>query len=383
MASISNTRVVRTQFVARDEKITAAHVKTETVQINTQLNDGEVLIRNLYLGLDPYNRYLFQNQGSASADLEVTVTGLGVGEVVESKASAFPVKSIVLGFGIGWEQYTRVSNTRTLWIIPDPHNPKVPLIEYLGALGANGITAYTAVEALVKFKKDQVVYISSAAGPVGGFLSILAQRQGAFVIGSTGSDVKVEYLLKDLGLNAAINYKTKDLRSELDAVAPKGIDIYFDLVGGETFDIALEKLKPNGQVVAIGTMSAYGSKTPYVTKNLSQIVTKALTINGFTLFQHLHKFPQFWKEYVPLIANGEIKSQRQTVIKGLENIPQTFADYLDGKYSGKVIIEVANLFTAYAAAKILIKIRLSISHHLVDKPIDEFLSILVKRQGVL
>ncbi|KAF9345065.1 hypothetical protein BGX26_003582 [Mortierella sp. AD094] len=343
MAPISNTRVVRAQYVAQGEKFTAANAKTETIQLDTQLNDGDVLIRNIYLGLDPYTRYFFQNQGSASGNLEETVTGLGIGEVVESKASAFPVNSLVLGFGIGWEQYTRLSNPQALWVIPDGHNSKVPLTEYSSALGINGLTAYAALETLVKFKKDQVVYISSAAGPVGGFLSILAKRQGAFVIGSAGSDDKVEYLLKDLGLDGAINYKTKDLRSELDAVAPKGIDIYFDLVGGETFDIALEKLKPNGQVVAIGNISTSGSKTPYVTKNLNLIITKALTINGFTAFPHLHKFPQFWKEYAPLIANGEIKSQKQTVIKGVENAPQAFADYLDGKYHGKVIVEVANL----------------------------------------
>ncbi|KAF9345064.1 hypothetical protein BGX26_003581 [Mortierella sp. AD094] len=313
MAPNSNTRIVRAQYVAQGEKFTAANVKTETIQLDTQLNDGDVLIRNLYVGLDIYTRHSLQ-EGGMNANLEETVTSLGIGEVIESKASAFPVKSLVLGFGIGWEQYTRLSNPRALWIIPDAYNSKVPLAEYANTLGINGFTAYAAVETLVKFKKDQVVYISSAAGPVGGFLSILAKRQGAFVIGSAGSDEKVEYLLKDLGLDAAINYKTKDLRSELDVVAPKGIDIYFDLVGGETFDIALEKLKRDGQVVALGNLSTLGAETPY-----------------------------FWKEYAPLFASGEIKSTKLNVIKGLENAPQGFIDYLDGKYHGKVIIEVASL----------------------------------------
>ncbi|KAF9343983.1 hypothetical protein BGX26_004950 [Mortierella sp. AD094] len=344
MAPITNTRIVRAQYTSLGERFTTANVKTETIQLDTQLNDGEVLIRNLYIAIDPFIRFSFLNHGGEST-LDKTVTGFGVGEVIDSKASAFPVKSLILGHSIGWEQYTRLSNpnTQTLWVIPDAHNPKVPLTEYTNALGLNGLTAYAAVETLVKFNKDQVVYVSSAAGPVGAFFAILAKRQGAFVIGSAGSDDKVEYFLKDLGLDSAINYKTKDLRSELDAVAPKGIDIYFDLVGGETFDIALEKLKSHGQVVAIGNFSTPGGKNPYVTKNLSLIIAKALTINGFNAFPHFHKFPQFWEEYVPLVANGEIKSQKQTVIKGAENAPQAFADYLDGKYHGKVIVEVANL----------------------------------------
>ncbi|KAF9343982.1 Prostaglandin reductase 1 [Mortierella sp. AD094] len=160
-------------------------------------------------------RYFFQNQGGAKANIEETVTGLGIGDVIESKSSAFPAKSLVLGFSIGWEQYTHLSSTRLLWAIPDAHNPKISHTEYVNALGINGLTAYAAVETLVKFKKNQVVYISSTAGP---------------------------------------------------------------------FDIALEKLKPNGQVVAIGNISASGAKRPYVTKNLNLITTKAVTINGFNTF---------------------------------------------------------------------------------------------------
>ncbi|KAF9082720.1 hypothetical protein BGX27_004412, partial [Mortierella sp. AM989] len=193
MAPITNTRVVRVQHVAQDESFSAANVKTETVQLDTKLNDGEVLIRNLYLALDPYIRYSFQSQGARST-LDQVVSGVGIGEVIDSKSNAFPIKSIVLGIGLGWEQYTRLTNTQQLWVIPDAHNPKVPLTEYANALGINGLTAYAAVETLVQFKKDQVVYVSSAAGPVGSFFAILAKRQGAFVIGSAGSDEKVDYL---------------------------------------------------------------------------------------------------------------------------------------------------------------------------------------------
>ncbi|KAG0014132.1 hypothetical protein BGZ80_010634 [Entomortierella chlamydospora] len=289
-------------------------------------------------------RYSFSPNSFFDTTIGAPVVGWGIGEVIESKNSAYPVKSVVTGFNLGWEQYTRLNNPQGLWVIPDGHDSKIPITEFANALGSNGLSAYAAIKASVNFKKDQVVYISSAAGPVGSFLALLAKREGVFVIGSTSSDEKVEYLVKDLGLDAAINYKTKDLRTELDAVAPNGIDIYFDLVGAETLDIALEKLKPQGQVIALGALAAHGP--PYESKylgNLGFIISKSLTVTGFTLFHHLHKMHEFWAEYTPLIANGEIKSQKQTVIKGIENAPQAFMDYLNGKYHGKVIIDIANL----------------------------------------
>ncbi|KAF9168906.1 hypothetical protein BGX21_001165 [Mortierella sp. AD011] len=344
MAPITNTRVVRAQHLAHGEDFSAANFGTDTVELDTQLKEGDILVRNLYAGLDPFIRYSFSPNSFFDTTIGAPVVGWGVGEVIESKNSTYPVKSVVTGFNLGWEQYTRLSNPQGLWVIPDGHDSKVPITEFVNALGSNGLTAYAAIKASVNFKKDQIVYISSAAGPVGSFLALLAKREGVFVIGSTGSDEKVEYLVKDLGLDAAINYKTKDLRTELDTVAPNGIDIYFDLVGAETLDIALEKLKPQGQVIALGALAAHGP--PYESKylgNLGFIISKSLTITGFTLFHHLHTMHEFWTEYTPLIANGEIKSQKQTVIKGIENAPQAFMDYLNGKYHGKVIIDIANL----------------------------------------
>ncbi|KAG0048097.1 hypothetical protein BGZ83_006916, partial [Gryganskiella cystojenkinii] len=193
------------------------------------------------------------------------------------------------------------------------------------------------------FKKDQVVYVSSAAGPVGSFLAIWAKREGAYVIGSAGSDEKVQYLLKELGVDAAFNYKTQDIRVELTKYAKDGLDIYFDLVGGEQLDVSLEHAKAGGQIVALGNISESDAKVPYTAKNLGLIIRKALTINGFTAYHHLDKYPLLWQKVGPLVENGELPAQKETVIKGLENAPQAFVDYLDGKYYGKVYVEVATL----------------------------------------
>ncbi|KAF9206020.1 hypothetical protein BGZ49_003165 [Haplosporangium sp. Z 27] len=345
MAPISNTRVIRAQHIPHGGKFSTENVKVETIEITPELKDGDILIRNIYIALDPFVRYSFTQKYGLDSTLGVPVNGWGIGEVIESKSSAYPVNSFVVGFEIGWEQYTLLSNPRALWIIPDAQNPKLPITEYANTLGANGLTAYATIETYVKFKKDQVVFISSAAGPVGAFFAILAKRQGAYVIGSAGSDEKIEYITKELGVDAGINYKTKDLRAELGALAPKGIDIYFDQVGGETLDIVLENLKDGGQVLAIGNMSLVEPKTstPFVSKYLNDlglIIGRNLTINGLSLFNHLYRFPKFWEEYAPLIASGEIKKQKLTVVKGLENSAQAFIDYLEGKYHGKVVIEL-------------------------------------------
>ncbi|KAI8599370.1 hypothetical protein EDD21DRAFT_308098, partial [Dissophora ornata] len=178
---------------------------------------------------------------------------------------------------------------------------------------------------------------------VGTCFAILAKRAGAFIIGSAGTGEKVDYMLNQTGFDAAFNYRTKDARAELVAAAPGGLDVYFDLVSGETLDIALEQLKMNGQVLVVGNVSTTNAKTPYLTKNLGMIITKALKLEGFNGFQHIHRFPQMWKELGPLVASGEIKRQKETVIKNLENAPQVYVDYMNGKYVGKIIIDVAEI----------------------------------------
>ncbi|KAF9562306.1 hypothetical protein EC968_005335 [Mortierella alpina] len=338
MAPITNTRIVRAKYITRGHSFTHENFRTEIVPLEHDLKEGDVLIRNIYIALEPFTRFSFE---SPAPTLGQTISGFGLGEVVESKHAAYPVKSVVVGFDFGWEQYTLLSNPRVLFVVPDAQNSNIDLAEYVNALGVNGLTSYAAAETLVKFHKDQKIYVSSAAGPVGTFFAVLAKRAGAFVVGSAGSDDKVQYLLKDIGLDAAFNYKTQDPRVQLDDAAPGGIDVYFDLVGGETLDIALEKLKTNGQVVAVGNLSVVNGKTPYLTKNLHLIVLKALTINGFSTAPHYQKFPEFWNKFVPLVARGELKTPKSTVIQGLENAGQAYADYFDGKYQGKVIIQVA------------------------------------------
>lgn len=179
--------------------------------------------------------------------------------------------------------------------------------------------------------------------PVGAFFALYAKHQGAHVIGSAGSDDKVQYLLEELHLDAAFNYKTQDMRTELGKFASSGLDVYVDNVGGETLDIAMEHLKERTHIIVIGNLAVANPKTPYSLKNWGMVINKSLTLHGLTAFHHLEKFPQLWEEVGPLVESGEWKTQKSTVVDGLETAPKTFVDYLGGKYHGKVMIKVSDL----------------------------------------
>ncbi|KAG0085790.1 hypothetical protein BGZ93_010473 [Podila epicladia] len=342
MAPINNTRILRAKY-ATDHVLTVDNFKQDTIELDTTLKAGEILVRTLYLSLDPIIRLSFNDPHSKASTLNQVITGFGLGEVIESKDPDFPRGSIVLGSNLPWESVSRINNKTGLSVIEDARNPKIPMYAYLNVLGVTGLTAWAAVDTIVKkFKKDQVVYISSAAGPVGTFFAILAKCEGAFVVGSAGSDDKVQYLLENIGLDAGFNYKTQDARAELAKAAPQGLDIYIDLVGNEMLDIALEKINDNGLVVAVGNFESAAGKAEYVFKNMMQIIFKALRVQGFAVFQHLHRYSDFWADVKPRVENGQIRVQ-DTIVVGLEKIAEVFVDYMNGKYTGKVIIQVNSL----------------------------------------
>ncbi|KAF9431568.1 hypothetical protein BGZ76_000135 [Entomortierella beljakovae] len=347
MAPLTNTRILKSRYTTDDESLDVTHFRTKTVELDVKLLDGEILVRNLYLGLDPYISLSFKsNSGGKIPSTDEPIVAFGVAEVIDSRNSSFPISSIVLGSNIHWEQYTHFSNpAASLRIIPNARNPDVALSAYVNGLGVNGLTAFAAWKTHVKANKGMTVYISSTAGPVGSMFAALAKRDGCFVIGSAGSHDKVKHLLEGGKVDAAFNYKTKNVANELRAAAPNGIDIYVDLVGGETLDIALGQMRLFGQILAVGNisnMNGKGAGGSYVMRNLGEIINKSLVVQGFGVFHHLDKFPQLWETIGPLFQSGDIKSH-ETVIEGVENAPEAFVDYMNSKYFGKVVIQVAEL----------------------------------------
>ncbi|KAF9368654.1 hypothetical protein CPB97_004401, partial [Podila verticillata] len=173
----------------------------------------------------------------------------------------------------------------------------------------------------------------------------LAKRKGLRVIGSAGSQEKIDYLINELGFDAAFNYKTQNKKSALLAAAgSKGIDIYYDLVSDDTVDIALEVLNPKGRILSIGVLAMHQNAAPYAPKNTINILMKQLRYEGYLVFENYAHFPQFWEEMVPLVKSGEIKF-KETVIEGgkVEALGEAYVNVLAGKYSGKVSVQLASL----------------------------------------
>ncbi|KAF9166672.1 hypothetical protein DFQ27_001283 [Actinomortierella ambigua] len=338
----TNTRVLRVKNVAGLHAVNESYFSIEQTP-KPEVHDGEILVRSLYIGLDPC---------PLDQAVKEPLRGFGVGEVVETKHTQFQVGDIVSGPSLTWDAYSlQKEPAKTLFIVPNARQlaeqNKVPLSAYLGILGMPGLTAWQSFQLYGDLKAGQTIFVSSAAGGVGQTAVQYAKLKGLKVIGSAGSDDKVEYLKKTLGIDHAINYKTQDVKAEIQRLVPEGLDLYFDVVGQESLDIALETTKRFGRIITIGTVSNMnhdgGSpQTPYVHKNLHLIYVKELRIHGLSAFNHFGVFPAFWTETQSQFAAGLLQAT-EVVEDGLVNVPKTFAKILDGSYRGKVVIKVADL----------------------------------------
>ncbi|KAF9404537.1 hypothetical protein BGZ94_004111 [Podila epigama] len=310
------------------------------------LQDGEVLTRNLVFSLDPYMRGKMRETGKKSYtpafEIGQPLDARGVAEVIESKNEKYPVGSIIHAF-IGWEEYTVLKDLPTTRIIPNARETDLPLSSYVGVLGMPGLTAYSSLKEIGKPKKGETIFISAASGAVGQLAGQLCKSWGLTVIGSAGSDDKVDYLLKEVGFDKAFNYKKKPAHEALAELAPNGIDIYFENVGGDTLEAALDHLNNFGRIIACGMISQYNTRNPYGVKNLMNIVSKRITFRGFIVSDfHEQYFADFFKEVRDLLLRKDIV-YRVDVANGIESAPEAFVGMLHGKNFGKQVVHVADL----------------------------------------
>ncbi len=302
--------------------------------------EGEVLVRNLFLSVDPYMRGRMNDVPSYVPPFQIgkPLEGGAVGEVVESRAEGLAPGDFVSS-NLGWRE-AFVAPAREVRKV----DPSVqPLSAYLGVLGATGFTAWVGLN-LVDVKAGDRVYISAAAGAVGSVAGQLAKQRGCRVVGSAGSEAKVRFLLEHLGFDAAFNYK--DFRQEgslvkaLNAAAPDGIDVYFDNVGGDHLEAALSALRRNGRIIACGAISHYdGEAPPPGPRNLAFMIGKRLTMKGFIVMDWFHQMPEFLADAGLLYAAGKLNC-RETIVEGIENAPQAFLDLLQGGNMGKMIVKL-------------------------------------------
>jgi NADPH-dependent curcumin reductase CurA len=300
---------------------------------------GQALVRNLVMSVDPYMRGRMNDVKSYVPPFEVGQPLLGgaIGEVVASASPDLAPGDLVL-HDRGWRDYALVAaaDVRTV----DPAAAPSPSA-YLGVLGGTGLTAYVGLFDIAAMKPGDTVFVSGAAGAVGSLAGQFAKLRGAGrVVGSAGSAAKVAALTERFGYDAAFNYREGPVRQQLRRVAPDGIDVYFDNVGGEHLEASIGALHRYGRVALCGAISSYNDAAPAPgPNNLSLAVTKRLTLRGFIVFDHYDRVPDFVREVGGWLAEGRLVVE-ETVVDGLENAPAAFLGMMRGENIGKALVRL-------------------------------------------
>ena len=302
--------------------------------------DGEVLVRNVWMSVDPYMRGRMVDRASYVPPFQIgeALTGGTIGQVIAAgKGSHFAVGDY-LNHMLGWREYAVVGSAA----MPQKVDPKLaPVQSFLGALGMPGLTAYAGLFKIGGFKAGETVFVSAASGAVGGVVCQLAKAHGAYVVGSAGSDEKCQWLLKEAKVDKAINYKTeKDLNAAVGAAFPKGIDVYFENVGGKHLEAALNHMRQFGRIAVCGMIEQYNNTTPPAgPSNIIMTIPMSLRIEGFVVSNHFDMMPAFHKEMGGLIAQGKMK-WKETVVEGLQHAPSAFLGLFKGENFGKALVKI-------------------------------------------
>ncbi|MTB70836.1 NADP-dependent oxidoreductase [Arsenicicoccus cauae] len=308
--------------------------RLETVDL-PELADGQVLVRNTAMSVDPYMRGRMNDVKSyvPPFQLDQPLDGAAVGEVVASRSDSVPVGARVL-HGLGWREHAILPADRVTAI----DTSRVSETAYLGVLGMPGLTAYAGLTAVAELREGDAVFVSGAAGAVGSLVGQIARLMGASrVVGSAGSPDKVRRLL-DLGFDAAFDYHDGPVADRLREAAPDGIDVYFDNVGGEHLEAAIGRLNVQGRVAMCGAIAQYNSTEPTpAPRNLALAIGKQLTLRGFIAGSYSHLAEEFRGRMTEWIAAGEI-SVDETRREGLDAAPQAFIDLMRGANTGKMVV---------------------------------------------
>lgn len=299
--------------------------------------DGEVVVKQHYISLDPAMRGWMNDAKSYLPPVgigEVMRAG-SVGEVVESKHPDFKVGDFLSGWG-GVQQYAATDAKG--WFKVDPN--LVPLPTYIGTLGMPGMTAYFGILEVGKIKEGETVLISGAAGAVGSIAGQIAKIKGCKVVGIAGGAEKCAYLKNELGFDGAIDYKNEEIYAAIKRECPKGVDVYFDNVGGDILDAALANLRMHGRVPLCGAISQYNSTDGIAgPKNYLSLLVNRGTMQGFIILDYAKDFQKAAMEMGTWMAQGKLKS-REDIHEGIENFRETFLRLFSGEKMGKLVLKV-------------------------------------------
>ena len=303
-----------------------------------ELGDGQILVRTIYISLDPTNR-VWMNEADSylpAIPLGNVMRGGAIGVVEESKHPNFAVGEHVQGL-LGWQSYV-VSNGAGMSKVP---NLPIPLDAHFGLLAHIGLTAYFGLMDIGKPKEGETLVVSAAAGAVGSIVGQIGKIKGCRVVGIAGSDDKCKWLVEDLGFDAAINYKKESVYKGLKRECPKGIDIYFENVGGEILEAVLSNVNLGFRIPVCGMISQYNAETPAPgPRNLATLVMHRGLMQGFLVMDFAPRFPEGVRELVTWYGQGKIKYRTDTV-QGLENAPKALLKLFDGSNTGKLLVQVS------------------------------------------
>jgi NADPH-dependent curcumin reductase CurA len=329
----TNRRIV---LASRPEgAASTSNFRLEEEQVPT-LQPGQVLVRNLWLSLDPYMRGRM-NEGrsySAAQPLNEVMGGGTAGEVKESRNPAFAVGDKVVGY-LGWQEYG-ISDGTGLYKVD---SRQIPLSAYLGVVGMPGVTAWYGLNRIIETRAGETVVVSAASGAVGSVVGQLAKIAGCRAVGIAGGAEKCSYVTDELGFDACIDYKSQDVGKALKDAAPQGIDGYFENVGGEILDAVLPRMNAFGRIALCGLIAGYDGR-PIPLANPAWFLISRLKLQGFIISEHMDVWPGALKELGTHVESGRLK-YREAVAQGIVNAPQAFLGMLRGANFGKQLVKLA------------------------------------------
>lgn len=307
------------------------------------LNAGEVIIKSIYVSVDPGMRG-FMDKGDDDAagnkfELNKPITSRTVAQIIASHDNTFKKGDIVHG-RFAWQKYQTVSTSNIEIVDPE----LAPISTAVSMLGVPGLAAYFGILDVGQLKATDTVVVSGAAGSVGSIAAQIAKAKGCTVIGIAGSAKKIDYLENELGLDKGINYKqTDDMTAAIKQACPDGVDVFFDNVGGELFDAVLANINKYGRMVICGQIADYNKeKPPQGVRPMHTLIKKSARIEGFVVYDFNDRFDEAKKQIAEWYNNGQIK-YRENLIEGFENIPAAFIGLFSGENIGKQMIKVGDV----------------------------------------
>ncbi|MDR6955932.1 NADPH-dependent curcumin reductase CurA [Ancylobacter sp. 3268] len=304
--------------------------------------EGEILLKTLYLSLDPYMRGRMSAAKSYARSVEVgdVMEGGTVAQVLQSRHSGFAVGDIVLSYS-GWQSYAISDGSGLRKLDPS----QAPITTALGVLGMPGFTAYSGLLTIGHPKAGETVVVAAASGPVGSLVGQLARIKGARAVGIAGGPDKCAFVRDELGFDAVVDHRSADFAGELAAACPKGIDVYFENVGGKVWDGVFPLLNDFARIPVCGLIAQYndtGDSFPgpdRLPALMRAVLTRSLLLRGFIQREFVGQYPDFLRDVSAWIASGEVR-YREDIVDGLDNAPSAFIGLLEGRNFGKLVVRV-------------------------------------------